>query len=243
MLSVYLKELNAFFSSLTGYIVLVVFLLVTGLMMWVFPEYNILDYSFASLNQFFSLAPVLFLFLLPALTMRAFSEERQLGTLEFLVTQPITDLQIVLGKYLAVLTLIVFSILPTLIYYYSVYQLGSPKGNLDAGGIAGSYLGLFSLAACFGAIGLFASSLTSNQIVAFLLSLSLSFVFYYVFDMISDFPFFIGSWDLIIKKLGIDFHYRSMARGVIDTRDVVYFISVIGFFLYLTHSNLMSRKA
>jgi ABC-2 type transport system permease protein len=243
MLSIYLKELNAFFSSLTGYIVLGVFLLVTGLMMWVFPEYNILDYSFASLNQFFGLGPVLFLFLLPALTMRAFSEEKQLGTLEFLVTHPITDLQIVLGKYLAVLTLIVFSILPTLIYYYSVYQLGSPKGNLDAGGILGSYLGLFSLAACFGAIGLFASSLTSNQIVAFLLSLSLSFVFYYVFDMIGNFPFLIGSWDLMIKKLGIDFHYRSMARGVIDSRDVIYFMSVIGLFLYLTHSNLMGRKA
>jgi ABC-2 type transport system permease protein len=242
MLSIYFKELNSFFSSLTGYIVIGVFLLVTGLMMWVFPEYNILDYSFASLNQFFALAPILFMFLLPALTMRSLSEEKQLGTLEYLATQPLRDIQIVLGKYFAVLTLIVFSILPTLIYYYSIYHLGSPKGNLDAGGIAGSYFGLFSLAASFGAIGIFASSLTSNQIVSFLLSLTLCFMFYYVFDMISDFPFFIGSWDLVIKKLGMDFHYRSMARGVIDTRDLIYFLSVIGFFLYLTHSNLTSRK-
>ena len=242
MISIFRKEINSFFSSLTGYIVLLVYFMVTGLMMWVFPNYSILDYSYASLNQYFSLAPLLFLFLLPALTMRTFAEEKQLGTIEFITTKPITDFQIVMGKYLAVILLILFSILPTLVYYYSVYHLGSPKGNLDSGEMMGSYIGLFLLAASFGAIGIFASVLTNNQIVSFILSLFLCFCLYYIFDMISDFPVFAGTWDLFVKKIGIDFHYSSISKGVLDSRDVIYFLSLIVLFLYLTLMKLDSRK-
>lgn len=242
MIYIFYKELNSFFSSLTGYLVLLVFLLVTGLMMWVFPNYSILDYGYATLNQFFGMAPVLFMFLLPALTMRTFSEEKQLGTIEFLMTKPLTDMQIVLGKYFAVLTLVLFALLPTLIYYYSVYQLGSPKGNIDSGSIWGSYLGLFLLAACFGAIGIFSSSLTKNQIVAFILSLTMCYILYYVFDIISESTYFLGTWDLFVKKMGIDFHYISISRGVVDTRDILYFLSIIALFIYFTLVNLSSRK-
>lgn len=242
MISIFFKEINSFFSSLTGYVVLLVYFLVTGLMMWVFPNYSILDYSYASLNQYFSIAPILFLFLLPALTMRTFAEEKQLGTIEFITTKPVTDFSIVMGKYLAVVVLIIFSILPTLIYYYSVYKLGSPQGNLDSGAMFGSYLGLLLLAASFGAVGIFASVLTNNQIVSFIVSLLLCFTLYYIFDMISDFPVFIGSWDLFVKKLGIDFYYSSISRGVLDSRDILYFLSVIAIFIYLTLMKLGSRK-
>ena len=170
MIGIFLKEINTFFSSLIGYIVIGVFLVFLGLMMWVFPDSSLLEYKFATLDQLFSLAPIIFMFLIPAITMRTFAEENQNGTIELLATRPLHDMEIILGKYFASLALVVFALLPTLIYYYTIHQLGAPKGNLDSGAIIGSYIGLVFLSAAFVAIGIFASSLTDNQIVSFLLA-------------------------------------------------------------------------
>ena len=242
MLSVYWKEVNSFFSSLIGYLVIAVFLIMIGLFMWVFSETNILDYNYATLEQLFSIAPLVFLFLIPAVTMRSFAEENQKGTIEFLATKPLTDLQIVLGKYLANLTLVMFALLPTLIYYYSVYNLGSPPGNLDSGGILGSYIGLSFLAAVFTAIGMWASSITDNQIVAFILGAFLCFFFHWAFSYLSFLPIFSGSLNAFIAKIGINYHYSSISRGVLDSRDIIYFISMIVIFTMATLTSLSRRK-
>lgn len=236
------KEINAFFNSIIGYVVLIVFLIVNGLFLWVFPlDFNILDFGYANLDGLFMLAPFVFLFLIPAITMRSFADERSYGTIETLFTKPLTDLQIILAKYLAAVVIIVFSLLPTLIYYFSVYQLGMPKGNLDSGAIWGSYLGLLFLGASFAAMGIFASSLTYNQIVAFIIGAGISAFVYLGFEIIYSLSFF-GKADLLIKSLGISSHYASMSRGVIDTRDILYFLSVIALFIMLTHYVLGSRK-
>ncbi|MCS7036429.1 MAG: gliding motility-associated ABC transporter permease subunit GldF [Saprospiraceae bacterium] len=242
MRAIYFKEINAFFSSLIGYVVVGIFLTLMGLILWVFPEYSILDSRFATLDTLFAIAPQVFLFLIPAVTMRSFSEEMQTGTLELLVTRPLSDWQIVGGKFLAALTLVVFALLPTLLYYLTVYQLGAPPGNLDSGGIFGSYIGLLFLAAAFVAIGLFASSLTQSQIVAFLLAAFLCFFFFQMFDLISRLPIFFGKTDDIVQALGIQYHYDSMSRGLIDTRDVVYFMSLIALFLAATVVSLGRRR-
>lgn len=242
MRAIYFKEINAFFSSLIGYVVVGIFLTLMGLILWVFPEYSILDSRFATLDTLFAIVPQVFLFLIPAVTMRSFSEEMQTGTLELLVTRPLSDWQIVGGKFLAALTLVVFALLPTLLYYFTVYQLGAPPGNLDSGGIAGSYIGLLFLAAAFVAIGLFASSLTQSQIVAFLLAAFLCFFFFQMFDLISRLPIFFGRTDDIVQALGIQYHYDSMSRGLIDTRDVVYFLSLIALFLAATVVSLGRRR-
>ena len=242
MLSIYRKELNAFFSSLVGYITIGVFLVLMGLIVWVFPDTNLLNYNYATLNQLFDIAPLVFLFLIPAVTMRSFAEEQQTGTLELLVTRPLTDWGIVGGKFLAALTLVVFALLPTLLYYYTVYQLAVPVGNIDGGAVAGSYIGLLFLAASFCAIGLFASTLTDNQIVGFLLGTFLCFFFYYGFDFLSRLPVFVGRSDDLIQMFGIDYHYTSISRGVLDTRDLVYFLSVVGLFLAGTVVSLERRK-
>ncbi|MCB0571275.1 MAG: gliding motility-associated ABC transporter permease subunit GldF [Phaeodactylibacter sp.] len=242
MLSIFLKEVNAFFSSLIGYIVIGAFLAVMGLVMFVFPDSSILNYNFATLEQLFENAPRVFLFLIPAVTMRSLAEEQQAGTIELLATKPVTDLQIILGKYLASLLLIAFALLPTLLYYYTVYQLGSPKGNLDSGAILGSYFGLFLLAASFAAVGLFASSLSANQIVAFILSAFLCFLLYWGFDLFSQLPLFSGPGEAIVQMLGINYHYASISRGLIDTRDLIYFLSVIGLFIMLAMFSLERRK-
>ncbi len=232
MISVYLKEINSFFSSLVGYIVVAIFLVLLGLIMWVFPDFSILEYNFASLNQLFIIAPLVFMFLIPAVTMRSFSEEYQAGTLDLLRTKPITENQIVLAKFFANLSLVLFALIPTLLYYYTVYELGSPRGNLDTGAIIGSYIGLILLAACFVAIGLFASSLSKNQIVAFLLAAFLCFFFYWAFFYLSKLPIFYGRVDDIIQKIGIDYHYESISRGLVDSRDIIYFITIIFTFLW-----------
>ena len=242
MFSIYKKEINVFFSSLIGYIVIGIFLLIMGLLMWVFPDYSILDYNYASLDQLFGMSPVIFMFLIPAVTMRSFAEENQTGTIELLVTKPINEFQIILGKFFANVTLVIFALLPTLLYYYSVYQLGSPKGNLDSGAIAGSYIGLFFLSAVFTAIGLFASSVSDNQIVSFVLAVFCCFFFYWAFDFLSKISIFVGKIDDTIQNFGIEQHYRSMSRGVIDSRDVIYFLSVIILFLALTQTSLERRK-
>jgi ABC-2 type transport system permease protein len=186
-------------------------------------------------------APFVFLFLIPAITMRSFAEERKSGTIEMLLTKPLTDLQIILAKYSAGVVLVVFSVLPTLVYFFSVYQLGTPKGNLDIGGMWGSYIGLLFLGASFVAVGIFSSSVTNNPIISFILAVFLSMIFYIGFDFVYSLDLF-GSIDLLVKSLGINAHYTSMSRGVIDTRDLIYFISLIAFFVLLTKLSLESRK-
>lgn len=228
------KELRSFFSSATGYIVIGVFLLITGLFLWVFPgEYNILDSGYAQLDGLFSLAPWLYLFLVPAVTMRMFAEEKRNGTLELLYTKPLSELQIVLGKYFAGVALVMLSLVPTIIYYISVYYLAEPLGNVDSGAFWGSFVGLFFLATIYVAIGLFASSLTENQIISFILSMLLCFLFYSGFDLVASL-FTSGNVVSAIAPFGINEHYESMSRGVIDSRDVIYFLSVSALFVYIT---------
>lgn len=242
MLSIFRKEINAFFSSLVGYIVIGVFLIILGLIIFVFPDTSLLNYSYATMDQLFSIAPQIFMFLIPAVTMRSFAEEQQSGTIELLVTRPLKDIDIVLGKFFASLTLIVFALLPTILYYVTVYQLGSPKGNLDSGAIMGSYIGLLFLAMAFVAIGIFASSLSRNQIIAFILATFLCFFFYSGFDYISTLPGFVGKIDDVIQMIGIDYHYDSISRGILDTRDLIYFLSLVGAFIFLTKVSLERRK-
>lgn len=242
MFTLYKKEIFSFFNSLIGYIAVIVFLLINGLFLWVFPMgFNIIDFGYASLENMFSLAPVVFLFLIPAITMRSFADEKRSGTIEMLLTKPLTDFQIIFSKYFASVTLVVLALLPTLFYAVSVYLLGSPKGNLDMGGLWGSYIGLLFLASAFAAIGLFISSLTDNQIVAFMMSLIISGFALMGFDFIAGLALF-GKVDLFIISLGIQSHYTSMSRGVIDSRDVLYFLSLISVFLLLTKTSLESRK-
>jgi len=242
MWSIFFKEVNLFLSSLVGYIAIGVFLLGTGLFMWVFPDYSVISYGFSSMDSFFGMAPYIFLFLIPAITMRSFAEEIQTGTIELLATRPLSDWQILMGKYLACLFLIALSILPTFIYFFSIWELGLPKGNLDIGAAWGSYIGLFFLGAVFAAIGIFASSITKNQIVAFILGLFLCAFAYDAFSSISRLPFFFGWADTTVEYLGINFHYASISRGLVDTRDLLYFVSVIAVFLFATKTALEKRK-
>ncbi len=234
MFSLLKKEIASFFGSLTGYIVVVVFLLATSLFLWVFPgNYNILDGGYASLDGLFSLAPWVYLFLVPAVTMRMFAEEKRLGTMEVLLTRPISALQLVFAKYLAGLLLVSFSLLPTLVYYYSVYALGNPVGCLDTGGTWGAYIGLFFLAAIYVAIGLLASSLTDNQIFSFILAIALSFLAYLGFDLVGSMQL-PSSVQQFIIEFGINEHYISISRGVVDSRDLIYFITAVFVFLFPT---------
>lgn len=242
MIALLKKEINEFFSTIIGYIVVIVFLLATGLFLWVFPgQHNVFDSGYATLNSLFTIAPWIFLFLVPAVTMRMISDEKKQGTMELLLTRPITDLQIVLAKYLAALVLLIIALLPTLIYYFSVYQLGNPEGNIDSAGTIGSYIGLFFLVAIYAAIGIFTSSITNNQIIAFILAMLLSFIFFMGFDFLSSMWIF-SKIDATVSELGINAHYKSMSRGVIDTRDIIYFLSVIILFVYLTKTIVQSRK-
>jgi ABC-2 type transport system permease protein len=242
MIALVNKEIGSFFSSLTGYLVIVVFLAINSLFIWVFPgELNIPESGYATLDTLFIIAPWVFLFLVPAVTMRMFAEEKKSGTIELLLVRPLSDLQIVMAKFTAAVTLILISLLPTLVYFWSVYQLGNPAGNLDTGAIWGSYIGLFFLGSCYAAIGIFSSSLTENQIIAFILSVVLSFFFFTGFELISilPLPLWIGE---ILLYMGINEHYSSVSRGVVDTRDIVYFGALIAFFLFLTRTVLQSRK-
>lgn len=240
MKSIFLKEINSFFSSLIGYIVIGVFLVLMGAFMWIFPDYSILQFGYATLNQLFEMAPWIFCFLIPAITMRSFAEEMQSGTIELLATRPITDLQIILGKFFANWLLVVFALVPTLIYYYTVSILGAPPGNIDGGEVAGSYIGLILLAGAFVSIGLFASSITGNQIEAFVMGIFLCFFFYMVFDLLSG--LFIGSGDHIIELFGINYHYNLLSRGAIDSRDLIYFLTFITGFIMLTKTSLSRRS-
>jgi ABC-2 type transport system permease protein len=242
MYSLYRKEIKSYLSSLIGYIFIGVFLMIAGLFLWVFPNINnILFSNIASLQGLFATSKFLFLFLVPAITMRTFAEEKHRGTLELLLTKPLTDSQIIAAKFLASLTLLLIALLPTLLYVISVYNLGSPPGNIDMGSTWGSYLGLIFLGATFIAIGMFASSTTSNQIIAFVVAAPLCFIMYFGFEFIYGFEI-LGNWSFFIKKIGIDYHYDAISRGVIDTRDIIYFVSVALLFLIATRIMLLSRK-
>ncbi len=242
MFTLFKKEVSNFLNSLIGFIVIIVFLLINGLFLWVLPtDSNILDYGYAGLDGLFMIAPFVFLFLIPAITMRSFADEKKSGTIEILLTKPLTDLQIILAKFFASIVLIGFSLLPTFIYFYSVYHLGLPVGNIDMGGAWGSYIGLLLLGASFASIGLFSSSITDNQIVSFIISVFLCGAIYIGFELIYSLEWF-GKFDLFIKSLGISHHYSSISRGVIDTRDLIYYFSIIGLFILLTKLSLQSRK-
>lgn len=234
MISIFRKELRSFFSNATGYIVIGIFLLLTGLFLWVIPgQYNIIDAGYANVDGLFYLAPWLFLFLCPAVTMRLFAEEKQTGTWELLVTKPLSRLQLVLGKYFAGWVLVALALLPTLIYYFSVSYLAEPVGNVDSGAFWGSFIGLFFLAGVYVPIGTFSSSLSNNQIISFVVALVLSFFFYYGFDLLASF-FTSGQAIQYLESIGINSHYKSMSRGVIDSRDVIYFVSVSVIFILAT---------
>lgn len=245
MLVLYIKEIRSFLSSLIGYIAIGVFITLIGIFMWILPSEsggsNVLDNGFANIDPLFSIGPWVYLFLIPAITMRTFSEEKKTGTIELLLTRPLTDLQIVLAKYFAGLTLVIISLLPTLIYYYTIHVLSYPKGNVDTGGMWGSYIGLLFLGAGFVSIGIFASAIAENQVIAFIIALLLCFFCYIGFDFIAESGLF-GKYDAFFKSLGINDHYMSMSRGVIDTRDALYFISVIAVFNLVTKLVLQSRK-
>jgi ABC-2 type transport system permease protein len=241
MRSIFYKEINSFFSSITGYVALLVFFIACGLFLWILPENSILNYGYANLERFFSIAPWLLLLLVPAVTMRSFSDEFRTGTIEWLSTKPVTSLEIIFGKYLATIALIIFAIIPTLIYVYTVANLSYADVGLDTGAIFGSYIGLFFLAAAFAAIGVFCSALSGNQIVSFLLALILCFLFYTGFEQLSKLPSFAEGIDYYLSMIGMEFHYISISRGFIDSRDVVYFLSVIILFVSLTRYLLQSR--
>ena len=240
MISIAKKELYQFFSSLTGYITIILFLLVNALYLFVLKDSNIFDYGYATLNSFFDLAPWVFIFLIPALGMRSFADEFKSGTFETLKTSPLTKWQIVFGKYLAIIFVIIIALIPTILYVVTIQYLSS-TGGIDTGAITGAYIGLFLLASVFAAITTWCSSLTSNAVIAFLLSSFACIIIYFGFSAISKLPVFTGNADYYIEMLGIDFHYQSISRGVLDTRDIIYFFSVIFIFLFATQKNLNKK--
>lgn len=241
MRSIFIKELNSFFSSVVGYVAIIVFLVACGLFLWVFDNSSILSYGYASMDRFFELAPWLLALLIPAITMRSFADEFKAGTIEWLSTKPLSDFDIILGKYLACLTLVVIALLPTLLYAYTVHNLSMIENNVDFGAVAGSYIGLIFLAASFTAIGVFCSSLTNNQVVGFLIALFACYLLYSGFDSLAALPAFAEGIDYYLSMIGMAFHYKSISRGLIDSRDVIYFLSVIILFIALTRFSLNSR--
>lgn len=240
MWSICKKEINQYFSNLTGYIAIILFLLINGIFLFMLPDSSIFEFGYASLDKFFELAPWVFMFLVPAITMRSLSEEFKTGTFEILKTRPLSSWQIVGGKYISILVVLLLAILPTVIYVVSVKTL-SAQGGIDSGGILGSYIGLLFLAAAFAAIGLFCSGFTNNAVVAFLVSAFSCLILYFGFNALSRLPFFANGPDYYVEMLGIDFHYRSMSRGVLDSRDLIYFLSVIFLFLLSTVKNLHKK--
>ena len=230
MIAILKKEINSFFASPIGYLVMAIFLLGNGILLWFFKsQFNVLDYGFADLTSFFTLAPWVLLFLIPAVTMRSFSEEKKQGTLELLLTRPASKLQIVLGKYFGAFVLTMLALIPTLLYVFTIYKLGLPEGNLDVGSIIGSYIGLLFLIAAYTSIGVFASTLSQNQIVAFISAVALCLCFYLGFQGLAD---VLSSNS--IEHYGMDFHYKSVSRGVIDSRNILYFVCLTAAFIALT---------
>ncbi len=240
MKAIALREIKSFFGSPIGYLVIAIFLIINGLFLWVFDgQYNILNSGFSDMSPFFTLSPWILIFLIPAVTMRSFSDEKKLGTMELLFTKPLSIWQIVNGKFLGSMLLIIIAIIPTLIYVYVISRMGNPEGNIDLGSTMGSYFGLLFLIASYTAIGIFTSTFSENQIVAFIFSVFLCFIFYFGFQGISH---YIKAIENAIASLGMDYHFKSMSRGVIDTRDILYFVSVTFLFLLGTVYKLKSSK-
>ena len=240
MLSICKKELHHFFSSLTGYIAIILFLLVNGIFLFVLKDSNLFDFGYATLDKFFELSPWILIFLVPAIAMRSLSEEFKTGTFEILQTKPLSKWQIVIGKYFSILLVLLFVIVPTFIYIITIKSL-SATGSIDSGGIAGSYIGLFLLAAVFAAISLCCSSFTNNAVVAFLISVFVCLLLYFGFNAVSKLPVFQGQADYFIEMVGIDFHYKSISRGLVDSRDILYFLSLTFLFLLVTVQNMHKR--
>ena len=241
MKSIVLREIKSFFGSPIGYLVIAIFLLINGLFLWVFEgEYNILKTGFADMTPFFTLAPWILIFLIPAVTMRSFSDEKKQGTLELLLTKPLSIWQIVNGKFLGALLLILMAIVPTFIYVWTIYGLGMPEGNIDMGSTIGSYFGLLFLISGYSSIGIFTSTLSENQIVAFIVAVFLCFFLYFGFEGLAT---VVPNISNFISALGMQDHYKSMSRGVIDTRDIIYFVSITIAFLSFTVFNLKSFKS
>jgi len=241
MLTILYKEINTFFNSLAGYVVWGVFLVAVGIFTWILPDTSVLESGYASLETLFSISPYFFLFLIPAVTMHTFAEERKIGTIELLYTRPLTNRQIIIGKFLGCWLVACIAILPTCLYYYWVYALGLPAGNIDSAGTFGSYIGLFLLSAVFTAVGVWASSLTDNQIVAFILAFVWCYLLFDGFSAIAS----INTWAdyaYYIQQLGISYHYNSLARGLLDSRDLIYLASLVVFFLSFTQLILERRK-
>jgi len=235
-----IKEWRQFFSSATGYMAIIVFLLLNGLLLFVFPDTSLLDFGYASLNGFFSVAPYILLFLVPTITMRSLADEYKSGTFEILKTMPLTPSQIVWGKFFGALLIILLALLPTIIYAFSLQSL-SATGGLDIGSTIGSYMGLLLLGAVFTAAGICASSYTNNTVIAFISGAFIAFILFTGFQAISKLPVFGSGTAYYIEMLGIQFHYSNISKGVIDIRDMVYFIGVIGLFLIITQRNVANR--
>ncbi len=242
MFAIFRKEISGFFSSLTGYIVIIVYLLVNSLFMWVFPgEWNIFDSGYAGLDTLFFLSPWVFLFLVPAVTMKMIAEEKRLGTIELIYSRPVTERGIIWGKYFAAVALVLLALLPVIIYYISVYYLGETPGNLDKGGTYGAFIGLFFLASVYASVGLLASALTDNQVTAFIIAVLICFVLFMGFDSLAYLPG-LKKLDEFVIQLGINEHYKSISRGVLDIRDVAYFAAVVVLFNETTRLYMLSRK-
>lgn len=241
MMQIFFKEFNSFLDSLIGTLVVGVFLIAMGLLMWVFPDTSVLEYGYADMDTLFSVGPYVFIFLVPAITMRSFAEERKMGTLELLMTKPLSEKDIVMGKFFACFLLVIIAMVPTVIYYFTLYQLGNPEGNIDTPGVIGSYIGMILLGGVFCSIGIFASSLAANQVVSFILAAFLSFVFYSGFESASSL-FNNGEMTLFVKQVGLLYHYESMSKGLIDSRDLIYFLCVAGILLLSTKTVLSVRS-
>jgi ABC-2 type transport system permease protein len=241
MRAIIVKELNSYLNSLIAYIVIGIFLLMSSLVFWVFPDSNVLDFGYADMGTFFEFSPYIFLFLIPALTMRLFSEEYRTGTIELLFTKPISNLSLILGKFFSALLIIWIALVPTIIFYVSVVLLGSPSGNIDTASVIGSYLGLCLLGACFAAVGILSSSLTSNQVIAFVISATVSYMLFEGLSQISQ--LFRGSIQYYIDFFSLKFHYSSLSRGVVDSRNVIFMLSEIVLILLLCHNSIVKKRA
>ena len=242
MFSIFRKEINGFFSTLTGYLVIFVFLILNSLIMWILPgEYNILDTGYAGLDSLFILSPWIFLFLVPAITMKMIAEEKRLGTIELIYSRPVTERSVVYGKFTASLLLVLLSLIPGLVYYFSVWLLGETPGNLDQGGTFGAFLGLFFLAAIYASAGIFASSLTDNQVIAFIIAVLISLFMFIGFDSFAYLPGLKRINEYVIS-LGINEHYKSISRGVVDIKDIAYYLAAVVIFNEATRLSLLSRK-